>query len=145
MPKRKRIQREHTEDWETVQQYTLWPEQTAYELLRPIVLLAIPLGNVRKRQEPQRALSTGRLTALPSKAWSASSPLRAYPKTSASLVGSAHALLVSMRRSVDFRQTLNESPAHQSCAERYAQEAVERVIYFPSALALADTVFQRHA
>ncbi len=27
MPKRKRKQREHTEDWQTIQQYTLWPEQ----------------------------------------------------------------------------------------------------------------------
>lgn len=42
MPKRKRIQREHTEDWQTIQQYTLWPEQTAYELLRPIVLFGDP-------------------------------------------------------------------------------------------------------
>ena len=49
------------------------------------------------------------------------SKIRAFPKTSASLVGSAHALLISMRRSVDFRQTLNESPAHQFCAERYAR------------------------
>ncbi len=38
MPKRKRKQREHTGDWQTIQQYTLWPEQTAYELLRPMVL-----------------------------------------------------------------------------------------------------------
>ncbi len=37
VPKRKRVQREHTEDWQTIQQYTLWPEQTAYELLRPMV------------------------------------------------------------------------------------------------------------
>ncbi len=28
----------HTEDWQTIKQYTLWPEQTAYELLRPVVL-----------------------------------------------------------------------------------------------------------
>jgi hypothetical protein len=42
MPKRKRVQREHTEDWRTIQQYTLWPEQTAYELLRPIVLFGDP-------------------------------------------------------------------------------------------------------
>jgi len=24
VPKRKRVQREHTEDWQTIQQYTLW-------------------------------------------------------------------------------------------------------------------------
>src|SRR6266516_2487232 len=40
-----------------------------------------------------------------------------------------------MRRSVDFRETLNESPAHPSCASSYAQEAVELVIYFPSVCA----------
>ena len=38
MPKRKRQRRERTHDWQEIQQYTLWPEQTAYELLRPIVL-----------------------------------------------------------------------------------------------------------
>jgi len=27
VPKRKRIQREHTEDWQTIQQDMLWPEQ----------------------------------------------------------------------------------------------------------------------
>jgi putative transposase len=42
VPKRKRAQREHTEDWQTIQQYTLWPEQTAYELLRPVVLFGDP-------------------------------------------------------------------------------------------------------
>jgi putative transposase len=42
VPKRKRIQREHTEDWQTIQQYMLWPEQTAYELLRPVVLFGDP-------------------------------------------------------------------------------------------------------
>ena len=56
----------------------------------------------------------------------------------------AHAFLVCMRRSVDYRGTLNESPAHQFCAEREAQEAGDRVTYsLPSAL--AGTVFQRHA
>jgi putative transposase len=44
MPKRKRVQREHTEDWQTIQHYTLWPEQTAYELLRPVVLFGDPVG-----------------------------------------------------------------------------------------------------
>ena len=51
MPKRKRVQREHTEDWQIIQQYTIWPEQTAYELLRPIVLLCDPAT--------QRAKETG--------------------------------------------------------------------------------------
>lgn len=38
MPARKRKRRERTHDWQTIQQATLWPEQEAYERLRPIVL-----------------------------------------------------------------------------------------------------------
>ncbi len=34
MPKRKRKQREHTEDWQIIQQYTLWPEQAVYTTLK---------------------------------------------------------------------------------------------------------------
>jgi len=56
VPKRKRIQREHTEDWQTIQQYTLWPEQTAYELLRDIVLFGDPPG--KRAQETGVAEST---------------------------------------------------------------------------------------
>jgi hypothetical protein len=33
-----RQQRAHTEEWQRVQQYCLWPEQRRYEHLRPIVL-----------------------------------------------------------------------------------------------------------
>jgi hypothetical protein len=36
MPANKRPRRERTEDWQKIQQYTLWPEQKVYELLRPI-------------------------------------------------------------------------------------------------------------
>jgi putative transposase len=38
MPARKRKRRERTHDWHEIQQQTLWPEQEAYERLRPIVL-----------------------------------------------------------------------------------------------------------
>lgn len=38
MPARKRKLREPTNDWQEIQQYTLWPEQEQYERLRPIVL-----------------------------------------------------------------------------------------------------------
>src|SRR5579863_2731449 len=38
MPARKRKRRERTHDWQEIQQATLWPEQEAYERLRPIVL-----------------------------------------------------------------------------------------------------------
>lgn len=57
MPKRKRVQREHTEDWQTIQQYTLWPEQTAYELLRPIVLFGDPaIKRAEETGEPRPTL-----------------------------------------------------------------------------------------
>jgi len=38
MPRSKRPRREHTHDWQRIKQYTLWPEQKVYELLRPVVL-----------------------------------------------------------------------------------------------------------
>jgi putative transposase len=38
MPRTRRERRERTHDWQHIQQYTLWPEQKAYELLRPVVL-----------------------------------------------------------------------------------------------------------
>src|SRR5262244_1567057 len=56
MPKRKREQREHTEDWQTIKQYTLWPEQQAYELLRPVVLFGDPA--VQRARETGEAKST---------------------------------------------------------------------------------------
>jgi predicted DNA-binding protein YlxM (UPF0122 family) len=57
MPKRKRVQREHTEDRQTIQQYTLWPEQTAYELLRPVVLFGDPaIQRAQETGEPSTSL-----------------------------------------------------------------------------------------
>ena len=56
MPKRKRIQREHTEDWQTIKQYALWPEQAAYELLRPVVLFGDPA--IGRAEETGEAKST---------------------------------------------------------------------------------------
>jgi len=56
MPIRKRKQREHTEDWQTIKQYTLWPEQAAYELLRPVVLFGDPA--IQRARETGEAKST---------------------------------------------------------------------------------------
>src|SRR5512135_445476 len=57
VPKRKRVQRAHTEDWQTIRQYTLWPEQTAYELLRPVVLFGDPaLQRAKETGEPCTSL-----------------------------------------------------------------------------------------
>jgi putative transposase len=38
VPRRRRERRERTHEWKEIQQQTLWPEQEAYERLRPIVL-----------------------------------------------------------------------------------------------------------
>ncbi len=38
MPKVKRPVRERTEDWTQVRLLVAWPEQMAYELIRPVVL-----------------------------------------------------------------------------------------------------------
>lgn len=51
MPKIKRPRHERTSDWEKIQQYSLWPEQKPYELLRPIVLFG--------ETAAQRAQETG--------------------------------------------------------------------------------------
>ncbi len=53
MPKVKRQRIAHTEEWGILQQRTLWPEQEQYELIRPIVLLAILPQNELSRREPQ--------------------------------------------------------------------------------------------
>ncbi len=38
MPFRKRPRLEATEDWSQLQLQLVWPEQVAYELIRPVVL-----------------------------------------------------------------------------------------------------------
>lgn len=50
MPARKRMP--HTEAWDAIQQMCLWPEQKAYEILRPVVLFGDPPG--------ERAQETGK-------------------------------------------------------------------------------------
>ena len=40
MPANKYAHRERTDDWQKIQQYTLWPKQKAYELLRFVVLFS---------------------------------------------------------------------------------------------------------
>jgi putative transposase len=51
MPANKRPRRERTDDWRKIQQYSLWPEQKVYELLRPVVLFNEPVS--------ERAQETG--------------------------------------------------------------------------------------
>jgi putative transposase len=45
MPANKRPRRERTDDWQHIQQYSLWPEQKTYELLRPVVLFNEPVAS----------------------------------------------------------------------------------------------------
>jgi putative transposase len=55
MPKRKEKQPriERTDDWQTIKQRTLWPEQVTYELIRPVVLFSETPG--------ERAKETGEI------------------------------------------------------------------------------------
>lgn len=48
MPRPKRERRERTDDWQQVKQWTLWPEQEAYEMVRPIVLYGQTAGERAK-------------------------------------------------------------------------------------------------
>ncbi len=48
MPAPKRVRRERTDTWESIQQWTLWPEQELYEQLRPILFLGQTAGERAK-------------------------------------------------------------------------------------------------
>ncbi len=48
MPAPKRTRRERTETWESIQQWTLWPEQELYEQLRPMLLFGQTAGERAK-------------------------------------------------------------------------------------------------
>src|SRR6266849_7203289 len=57
MPAKKRSRRERTDDWQKIQQYTLWPEQKAYELLRPVVLFGETAAErVKETEASERTL-----------------------------------------------------------------------------------------
>ena len=58
MPGPKRNRRERTEEWVSIKQWTLWPEQELYEQIRPIVLFHETAGERAKEIDvPQRTLS----------------------------------------------------------------------------------------
>ena len=48
MPAPKRARRERTETWESIQQWTLWPEQELYEQIRPMLLFGQTAGERAK-------------------------------------------------------------------------------------------------
>jgi len=58
MPGPKRVRRERTDEWASIQQWTLWPEQELYEQLRPILLFGETAGQRAKEiNAAQRTLS----------------------------------------------------------------------------------------
>jgi len=58
MPGPKRIRRERTEEWASIKQWTLWPEQELYEQIRPLLLFGETAGERAKEIDvPQRTLS----------------------------------------------------------------------------------------
>ena len=48
MPAPKRTRRERTDEWESIQQWTLWPEQELYEQIRPMLLFGQTAGERAK-------------------------------------------------------------------------------------------------
>jgi len=53
-----RHRRERTDEWASIKQWTLWPEQELYEQIRPLVLFHETAGERAKEIDvPQRTLS----------------------------------------------------------------------------------------
>ena len=100
MPKRKRVQREHTEDWQTIQQYTLWPEQTAYELLRPVVLFGDPTTKRSEETGEPRPTLDRKADAFDEQgmvSFFASKPRKQPQETARSLPPDMRQLIVNLR------------------------------------------------
>ncbi len=58
MPGPKRSRRERTDEWASIKQWTLWPEQELYEAIRPLILFHETAGERAKEIDvPQRTLS----------------------------------------------------------------------------------------
>src|SRR5947207_6784160 len=58
MPGPKRNRRERTDEWASIKQWTLWPEQELYEQIRPVVLFHETAGERAKEIDvPERTLT----------------------------------------------------------------------------------------
>ena len=58
MPGPKRNRTERTEEWASIKQWTLWPEQELYEQIRPLILFHETAGERAKEIDvPQRTLA----------------------------------------------------------------------------------------
>lgn len=57
MPKVARPRREPTHEWQQIKQYTLWPEQEVYELVRPCILFGVtPAERAKETGAAERTL-----------------------------------------------------------------------------------------
>ncbi len=57
IPKEKRPRIARTDDWRTIQQRSLWPEQVTYEMIRPVVLFSeTPAERAKETGEARRTL-----------------------------------------------------------------------------------------
>src|SRR2546428_11052773 len=59
MPGSKRVRRERTDEWASIQQRTLWPEQELYEQIRPLLLFGETAG-VRAKETGAAARTLSR-------------------------------------------------------------------------------------
>ncbi len=58
MPGSKRNRRERTDEWASIKQWAIWPEQELYEQIRPLVLFHETAGERAKEIDvPQRTLA----------------------------------------------------------------------------------------
>src|SRR6266496_2783577 len=58
MPDPKRHRRERTDEWASIKQWTLWPEQELYEQIRPLILFHETAGERAKEIDvPRRTLA----------------------------------------------------------------------------------------
>src|SRR5438270_7082242 len=57
MPGPKRHRRERTDEWASIKQWTLWPEQELYEQIRPLVLFHETAGERAKEIDVPQHLS----------------------------------------------------------------------------------------
>src|SRR6266581_4774477 len=56
-PKEKRPRIARTNDWQTIKQRSLWPEQVTYEMIRPVVLFSeTPAERAKETGEARRSL-----------------------------------------------------------------------------------------
>jgi hypothetical protein len=56
-PKEKRPRITRTDEWQTIKQLSLWPEQVTYEMIRPVVLFSeTPAERAKETGEARRSL-----------------------------------------------------------------------------------------